>query len=83
MTMWMAASLAFLPPLVVSAGLACRGPTGSRLVAVQMTTTITALILALMTFAFDQPSFVDLPLALALLAAPGALVMALFVERWL
>jgi multisubunit Na+/H+ antiporter MnhF subunit len=36
-----------------------------------------------MTFAFDQGSFIDLPLALALLALPGTLAMALFLERWL
>jgi multisubunit Na+/H+ antiporter MnhF subunit len=41
------------------------------------------LILVLMTFAFDQSSFIDLPLALALLALPGTLAMTLFLERWL
>ena len=36
-----------------------------------------------MTFAFDQSSFIDLALTLALLTLPGTLVMALFLERWL
>ena len=83
MTVWMAATLALLPALLVPVCLACRGPLGARLAAVQLTTTMTTLILALMTFAFDQPAFMDLPLTVALLAAPGGLVMALFVERWL
>ena len=54
-----------------------------RLVAVQLATAIATLVLVLMCFAFDQPAFADLPLALALLAPPGTLVMTLFLERWL
>ena len=83
MTIWMGSVLALLPALLIPVCLACRGPLGGRLAAVLLATTMTTLILALMTFAFDQPAFMDLPLTLALLAAPGALVMALFVERWL
>ena len=83
MTVWMAAILALLPALLVPVGLACRGPVGSRLVAVQLATTVTTLILVLMTFAFDQSAFMDLPLTLALLTAPGTLLMAVFLERWL
>ena len=36
----------------------------------QLATSVTTLILVLMTFAFDQSSFIDLPLTLALLALP-------------
>ena len=83
MSIWMMAVLALLPPLLIPVCLACRGATGSRLVAAQVTTTVTTLILALMTFAFDQSAFVDLPLPLALLTAPGTLLMTMFLERWL
>lgn len=83
MTLWMLAVLALLPALAVPVVAACRGELASRLVAVQLATSLTAMILVLMTFAFDQSSFVDLPLALELLALPGTLVMALFLERWL
>ena len=83
MNVWTGAALALLPGLLVPVFLGCRGPVGSRLVAMQLATTMTTLILALMTFAFDQPAFMDLPLGLALLSAPGTLVMAMFVERWL
>ena len=41
------------------------------------------MVLVAMTFAFDQPSFMDLPLAMALLALPGSLLIAMFLERWL
>ena len=62
---------------------ACRGGTAQRLVAMQLASAVTTLILALMTFAFDQSSFIDLALCLALLTLPGTLLMALFLERWL
>jgi multicomponent Na+:H+ antiporter subunit F len=81
---WLLASLALMPALVVPVLTACRsGSTAARLVAVQLATSLTTLILVLMTFAFDQSSFIDLPLALALLALPGTLGMTLFLERWL
>ena len=82
-TPWMLAVLALLPALAVPVIAACRGELASRLIAVQLATSLTAMILVLMTFAFDQSSFVDLPLTLELLALPGTLVMALFLERWL
>ena len=83
MTAWMAAVLALLPALAVPVLHACRGGTAQRLVAVQLATAVTTLILVLMTFAFDQPAFADLPLTLALLTLPGTLAIALFLERWL
>ncbi|MHB1303929.1 MAG: monovalent cation/H+ antiporter complex subunit F [Acidiphilium sp.] len=83
MTPWMLATIALLPPLAVPLILACRGALANRLIAVQLAAAVTVQILVLMTFAFDQSAFVDLPLTLALLALPGTLAMALFLERWL
>ena len=83
MTPWMLAVLALLPALAVPVLHACRGGTAQRLVALQLATAITTLILVLMTFAFDQDAFADLPLTLALLTLPGTLAIALFLERWL
>ena len=79
----MAAVLAMLPALALPIGVACRGSTANRLVAVQLATAVASMVLALMTFAFDQSSFIDLPLCLALLSLPGTLLIALFLERWL
>jgi multicomponent Na+:H+ antiporter subunit F len=79
----MMAVLALLPPLAVPVLVACRGATASRLVAVQLATAVTTLILALLSFALDQSSFIDLALCLALMSLPGTLVLANFVERWL
>lgn len=53
MTPWMLAVLALLPALAVPVLHACRGGTAQRLVALQLATAITTLILVLMTFAFD------------------------------
>lgn len=83
MTSWMLALLALLPAFAIPVALAVRGGTSGRLVAVQLATSLGALILLLMTFAFDQSSFVDLGLTAALLGLPGTLLMAMFLERWL
>ena len=84
MNAWLLASLALLPALAAPVFIACRsGSAATRLVAVQLATSLTTIILILMTFAFDQGSFIDLPLTLALLTLPGTLAMALFLERWL
>lgn len=83
MTPWMLATIALVPAFAIPALATCRGGLADRLVAVQLATSVATLILALMTFAFDQSAFIDLALALALLTLPGTLVIALFVERWL
>lgn len=83
MSIWLLAVLALLPPVAAAMLAGCRGSTANRLVAVQLATALTALMLAVMTFAFDQSSFIDLALVVALLGLPGTLLMALFLERWL
>ncbi len=80
---WTAALVALLPPLAIAFTEAMRGDAGRRLIAVQLATALTAMVLVLTSFAFDQPSFMDLALALTLLSLPGTLVLALFLERWL
>ncbi len=83
MTAWLLAALALLPPFGLAMWCACRGGVVTRLVAWQLASSLAAMVLVAMTFAFDQPSFVDLPLAMALLALPGSLLIAMFLERWL
>jgi multisubunit Na+/H+ antiporter MnhF subunit len=83
MTPWMLATIAMLPAFAVPVVIACRGGTKTRFIAVQLASSLAAQILILMTFAFDQSAFVDLPLTLALLTLPGTLIMALFLERWI
>jgi len=80
---FLAATIALLPALAVPLWFAQRNSLADRLVAVQLATIITSVALALMSFAFDQPSLVDLPLTLAFLSLPGTLLLAIFLERWM
>lgn len=83
MTAWLVAVIALVPPLALAVALALRGAANQRLAAVQLGGGLTAISLAAMTFAFDQPAFVDLALCLALLSVPGTLLLAMFMERFL
>ena len=83
MSPWLLATIVLLPALAVPVFAACRGASGDRLAAVQLAISLATLILVMMSFAFDQSSFIQLPLALVLLGLPGTLVLALFLERWL
>lgn len=80
---WLVASLAMLPALAIPLARALRGSLDSRLAAVELTSVITALLLVCLSFAFAQPSFLDLAVTLALLSLPGTLVLTVFLERWL
>jgi multicomponent Na+:H+ antiporter subunit F len=83
MTIWLAVVIAMLPPLVVPLWVAMRGDLANRLVAVQLASAVASLVLVLMSFAFDQSTFIDLPITLSLLSLPGTLMLTLFLERWL
>jgi multicomponent Na+:H+ antiporter subunit F len=83
MNVWMLAILAMMPALAIPALAACRGAIPGRFVALQLASIVAATILVLMSFAFDQSSFIDIPMTLALLSLPGTLVIAVFLERWL
>jgi multicomponent Na+:H+ antiporter subunit F len=83
MNPWLLSVIAWLPPLALPLWVAARGSLADRLVAVQLATNVTILLLVLMSFAFDQDSLIDLPLTLTVLSLPGTLMFAHFVERWL
>ena len=80
---WLVATILLLPPLAVPVLVALRSSANHRLAGVQIASTLTALMLATMTFAFDQSSFIDLALGAVLLGVPGTFMFALFLERWL
>ncbi|TNC12698.1 hypothetical protein FF100_13585 [Methylobacterium terricola] len=80
---WLAAALALLPPFGLAVAAAARGSLASRLVAVQLATSVAVLLLVVMSFALDQPAVIDLGLVLAVLTLPGTLLFAMFQERWL
>ena len=83
MNAWLVAIILLLPPLLVPLYVAARENANNRLVAVQVASSLAALILALMTFATDQSSFIDVALGLTLLSVPGTYLYTLFMERWL
>lgn len=83
MNAWLVATILLLPPLLVLVYVATRENANNRLVAVQVASTLAALIIALMTFAFDQSSFIDVALCVTLLAVPGTYLYTIFMERWL
>lgn len=83
MTSWLIALLALMPPFLVAAALAWRGRVGQRFVGVQLAGAVAILMLALMSFAFDQASSIDLAVTFGILTLPASLLYALFLERWL
>lgn len=83
MNSWLIAAILLVPPLAAPLFVAMRADCDNRLVAVQLASGLSALILAALSFAFDQPSFVDLALCLAMLSVPGTYLLATFIERWL
>jgi len=83
MTPWLLALTALLPPLALAVIMAGRGAPGRRLAAVQLSSAIGAIMLAVASFAFDQASSIDLALTFGLLSFPATLLFAVFLERWL
>jgi multicomponent Na+:H+ antiporter subunit F len=83
MTLWLAGTIALLPPLAVAICATLRGSLPQRLVALQLASCFTAIAIVMMSFAFDESSLLDLALTLGLLTLPGTLLLCVFVERWL
>lgn len=83
MTSWFLATLAMMPAFAVPVMAAARGGAAARLVAAQLAAAVATQALLCTSFAFDQTSYVDLALTLALLGLPGTLLIAVFLERWL
>ena len=83
MNAWLVATVLLLPPLAIPVAVALRGRADDRLAAVQVAAVLASLVLASMTFAFDQPSFIDVALCLTLLSVPGTFLYTVFLERWL
>lgn len=80
---WLVAALVLLAPLLAAVIASGTGAIRMRLVAVELASAVSVLILIALSFAFDQASSIDLALTLGLLTFPGTLVLVLFVERWL
>lgn len=65
-------------------GMMClRGPADRRLVGLEMTSLVVILVMAMLAVGYGRPSFLDLPLALAVLSFGGGLIFARFLEKHL
>jgi multicomponent Na+:H+ antiporter subunit F len=83
MNAWLIAA-AVLTLGLVPCGIVClRGRTMDRLVALELTGLLTALLVVLLAEGYDRPSLYDLALALAFQSFPSTMVFAHFLERWL
>jgi multisubunit Na+/H+ antiporter MnhF subunit len=51
--------------------------------AIQFISTLVAIVFVLIALAMQQPSYIDLALALTLLGLPGTLAYAFYMERWM
>ena len=83
MTVWAIAALAATLALGVCGLAIARGSIATRLVALQLAGTATAIDLLLIAQSFGNESAYDLALASALLSFPAGLVYARFYGRWL
>lgn len=59
----------------------CRGTPGERLVALQCVSVVMTLALAVLSVGLHRPSYLDVPLVLALVSLAGSLVFARFFGR--
>lgn len=83
LTPWLVAAILMLPAWLVPLWVAATGRLANRLVAVQLASQFAVVTMILLSFAFDQPSALDLPLTLVFLSLPGTLLLAVFLERWM
>jgi multicomponent Na+:H+ antiporter subunit F len=83
MNAWLIASTVLVLALLPCGVLLARAPIMDALIALQLATCISTLVLALVAIGLHRPSFLDIALALALLAYPASLLFAHFLERWL
>ena len=82
MNVWLVAALFLLLGLIPCAIVGFREPPMDRLVALELASVITCLVLLLLAQGIHRPPFFDLALALGLLSFAGGLVFARFLERW-
>ncbi len=83
MTAFQIAALVLLAAFALSAVATFRGDIGARLVAAQLSSTVTILITVLLSTTYGRDFYIDVALMLSVMAVIGGLVFARFLERWL
>ncbi len=77
------AAAGLLAAMVPCFWITARGDALQRLVGLEAASNMATVIFLLVAVSFNQGSFADLALTLALLSYGGGLVFARFLERWL
>jgi multicomponent Na+:H+ antiporter subunit F len=83
MNLWLLAAAALLLGLIPCCVGVLRGRVMDRFVALQMAQIVVVLSMVMMAEGFKRSIYLDIPLALAVLALAGGLVFVRFLERWL
>jgi multicomponent Na+:H+ antiporter subunit F len=80
---WLVAAMVLLVGLVPLLVVCVRNSALDALVALELASTVTTLVLLLLAQGYRRDPFFDLALVSALLSFAGALTFARFLERWL
>ena len=83
MNVWLVGAAVMALALVPAVVTALRGRLADRLVGLELTAILISQLLFLFAVGEKRGGFVDIGLAVALLAFGGGLVFARFLERWL
>ncbi|MGZ3457474.1 MAG: monovalent cation/H+ antiporter complex subunit F [Archangium sp.] len=81
MSAWELAALGLLVALMPCGLLCARAPTMDRLVALQLATNITSLLLLVLARVYERSIYFDVALVLAVLSFPGTLIFVRLLER--
>ena len=82
MNAWLVAATVMMLALLPCLWVCVRKPPIDALVALELASTITTLVLVLLAQGYRRDPFMDLALVSALLSFAGALAFARFLERW-
>ena len=82
MNAWLIAAAVLMFGLLPCLWVCARHPPIDALVALELASTITTLVLLLLAQGYRRDPFMDLALVSALLSFAGALAFARFLERW-
>ncbi len=83
MNLWLIAAAALLLALIPCCVGVLRGLVMGRFVALQMAQIIVVLSVVMMAQGYERSIYLDIALAMAVLALGGGLVFVRFLERWL
>jgi len=80
---WLVAAIGFLVLLLWAGILAMRGELFDRVVAMELSSTLTALLLVLLAQGFGRDVYFDLAVVTAVVSFVGTLFYLRFLESWL